>query len=336
MVGPLAVPVPMKKFTESIEQLALAGKQLAEQSTFNSRFALIVVDNFVELLLHRKCRETLYEHRKYGEPALSAKDVAAVIGQKFDLKAKLCANFKLIADEERDFILTCHEYRNEAYHVGRGYNDIAWDLTSRYHDLACDLFQRHPQRVFVHSFDAVSTVAAQFVGDDVGSFVDHDEIPRIADKLKSTKPERSKSLGSVLSKSAIDRINRIEETLSFVRNETNGFDDERRLIEEIQFHAYVWRDDFGCSATFEDGLSAAEIQRRVADIRSQWKPAFFGNPVDRWTGRAKELSNVGDYMATQKFHKLKAEMTEFSVGLNFVADQIDEQIQREIDVGRGN
>src|ERR687895_539386 len=85
------------------------------------RFALILTDNLIELILHKQCQDEMWKEDlwlKMGEPRYTTKEREEVLGGYFAPKVKFVKKLGLINQSEQGFILICHDYPNELYHTG--------------------------------------------------------------------------------------------------------------------------------------------------------------------------------------------------------------------------
>src|SRR4051812_20261188 len=98
-----------------IEQLDLAAKQLGVCIPSYDRFALILTDNVVELLLHIRCQEEFrFDQVKWKlTRKYSADERKKVLGHYFVPKVRFCVKLGVISQAEADFITHSHEFRNE-------------------------------------------------------------------------------------------------------------------------------------------------------------------------------------------------------------------------------
>ena len=101
----------MRNIYPCIEQLDLAATQLrVTDNASYARFALILTDNIVELMMHKQCEvefildeswaPILPEKQKY-KPGLKRR----VLGHHFEEKPKFLAKLGKISKDEMDFIL---------------------------------------------------------------------------------------------------------------------------------------------------------------------------------------------------------------------------------------
>lgn len=139
-------------FVTAIEQMDLAFDQLAIADVNYKRFALMLIDNVVELFLHRHAKEieiserSIFRAKKYPE-----RIVANAVGSEFEDKVKLAKLSAKIDDPTGTSILTLHSFRNQAYHQGEANDLLLTAFAGFYFALACDLFIDHKPRSFRYS-----------------------------------------------------------------------------------------------------------------------------------------------------------------------------------------
>ena len=87
---------------DQIDQLDLALDQLAIRDRNFDRFAMMLLDNVVELTLHQHAREKSNENELWGHsesPRHDPKNVKAALGQSFDAKVRLARETTMIPSE---------------------------------------------------------------------------------------------------------------------------------------------------------------------------------------------------------------------------------------------
>ena len=151
-----------------VEQMDRAARELVTDHPINNRLALILVDNAMEVMLHRQCTDRLeldsmasglwkaHETLIHGESAndhppfsvdlkkdvMTHKQRSQAKGIFLDGKLKVLESMEDITSKERRFIAIAHGYRNELYHVGLTHDEIIRPLAAQYFLLSCDLFVR--------------------------------------------------------------------------------------------------------------------------------------------------------------------------------------------------
>lgn len=181
---------------DNIDQLDLALDQLAVGDRNFDRFAFMLVDNVVELTLHKFAQGKAGEHREWEylsermedfnkatgskkfncQPKYDSKTIAKGLSQAFDDKVKAAAKFGLINDTIRDTILYLHTYRNSAYHKGLRHESILHSLAIFYFRNACTLLMAYNPTCWSWSMsDKLSHRAMKYLG-EMNTLVGHREL----------------------------------------------------------------------------------------------------------------------------------------------------------------
>lgn len=130
----------LKFLANTLEQLDLALDQLAIADTNYKRFTLMLVDNVVELTLHRHAQDISNEQKyfKYSKkPPYPPEIIQAALGQSFEAKAKFAQKSGLLTPIETQSIVTLHSFRNEVYHQGIAHEPILPAISLFYFKSAC-------------------------------------------------------------------------------------------------------------------------------------------------------------------------------------------------------
>lgn len=92
-------------FADQIDQLDLAIDQLAVRERNFDRFALMLVDNVVELVLHQHAKDEVMMGRPLGsneKPKPEWKTALAATGQSFDAKVRYARETAIISAATAD------------------------------------------------------------------------------------------------------------------------------------------------------------------------------------------------------------------------------------------
>ena len=124
-----------------IEQLDLAVEHLAKGDANNARFALMLSDNAIELMLHRialdqKRKLKSYQHLDESYPHKAALDRAQ--GRHFDEKVKFAKLEAKLSEDQADTLMIAHAFRNEVYHVGVQHEAILTAVAAFHIKTVCD------------------------------------------------------------------------------------------------------------------------------------------------------------------------------------------------------
>src|SRR5688572_10913215 len=210
----------MEFIAACIEQLDLAASQLKTGTPSYSRFALILTDNIVELMLHKQCENAIrWDRRKWNRtPKYSLKEKRAALGQYFDEKVKFVKGLKELNADEADFISNAHSYRNELYHAGIRQDPIISPLAWHYHELACDLFGRFPliSYPFASTIRNSEVTARYFPIEEYDYPVTPERVAETARALAKTKPPLESNFVMLLSQYLSGRLDDLENSLDFL------------------------------------------------------------------------------------------------------------------------
>ncbi len=336
----------MQYFQPHVDQIDLAGQQLHTTSATFARFALLLIDNTVELMCHQQAEYLVMRDKDRAHWATrhySLKDEQNALGQHFNEKIKFIFRNGKITDTQRDFILRAHQFRNECYHVGLIHKDIIWDLAWHYHDLACGLVaQLRPGWSWtIQPHGSLSSAILKHLktaglNDQSDWFRIPEHLPSIIESLKSSKPPARRTLSEALSRSSIQQLDLLVDRLQFIADdglETGNLND---ALKAVLFRRQPEIDHL------QDGL---DIQS--ADGFKQWAERFeeaeasFQSPVtmrdiDRWKNRAELLNQCKTPTeALVKYTDLFREFRILTYTIAEAATQLDRSIQLEIDIHRG-
>lgn len=327
-----------------VEQLDLAGRQLHLPGVSYARFALLLVDNVIELMCHQQAEFLVLldkDRAHWASRAYSVRDEKAALGQHFDEKVKFVARADKLTDSQRDFILRAHQFRNECYHAGLVHEDIVWDLAWHYHDLACELMEQlRPGWAWFVQYRGGPSDAIQEHLKNAGLVEDlmdlPERMPQIINSVKAVKPPSERSLSQILSESAERQLQRILEGIEFIARDGLETEDLDEALKAVLFRRQPELDELkagldlqspeGCKEWFER-FNAAEAAF-VAPIRIE--------SLERWRDRAADLAREqSPSMALVKYTDLRRDFSELAECVAEAATQLDQEIQHQIDVFRG-
>jgi hypothetical protein len=317
-----------------VEQLDLALEQLAIGTPTASRFALILVDNVVELVLHTSCEtEILFDDSwdRLAPKRYNAKARAGALGKWFGPKVEFCVGLKVLSRAEAEFIRDVHEYRNELYHTGIHYDDIILPLAWEYFGTAADLLPR--MRVAAHRMaDPDSPRVTRYFPGGIWDKVPEERVRDAALSLRGQRVPLPKLFADMLSAFATHLVQEVQDDLDFLASDNPQGWDEQRAIFEVQLLHYAFEAKHGpqlAAARLPPGVT---VFHRLDQLRAGWQPEFRSSPVSRWGKRAELIREApNSYGALARFQRLRREMQELANMLREAARSLDAAIQMEID-----
>lgn len=153
---------------DAIDQLDLALDQLATGDHNYDRFAMMLVDNALELTLHQHARDSEGRNRLWGavgKTEVDPKKVKQALGRRFDRKVSLARATGLIDEEMQTSLLNLHSFRNTAYHQGRRHESVLHSLALFYFDCVCRVLGSYRPRYWMSSTaDEYSHRAVKYLG----------------------------------------------------------------------------------------------------------------------------------------------------------------------------
>lgn len=320
-----------------IEQLDLAADQLRRGSPSYARFALILTDNVVELVIHRVCSDIIsYDDIwvKLDKPKYSSKQREDALGQRFDRKARFLVSASKIVADQADFITICHKYRNELYHAGLRHDDIVLDIAWHYHDFAISLFEKVNPNNSWYSGAEVTEAVARYAGRN-GMAVMQD-IASVANSLRADRPQKKRSLAEALSCSAVRRVDELIEEIEFlVENDPQKKTDDESLYE-LQFFDYLHSDDSVAKTVWGKVKTPRQRDAAIAFLKETWQAKYKINPLPGFRTQAEKIASLKmDVLALKAFEKFKNDIAYFGRIVDEAAIALDGYIQHQIDVARG-
>ena len=324
----------MQLYYQLIEQLDLAAEQLQRDGANYGRFALILADNAIELMVHHKCQNIVMWDEVGPEvvpPRLDAKVRKEAKGTRLRPKVDLCLAESALSKDERDWILICHKYRNTLYHEGIAYESFCHDLAWHYHEVACSLLPRFAGQLWWCSTDRVSDAVQRHTSDEgLRSFDAQGHLAEVVESLGDCRPTQQRSLSEALSSASLDRLESTAASLDFVaRDNPNGLG-KQQIVVNIQFHHHLRSIDFPKSLTHEDFPAFIEEKRK------NWAPEYRQNPLPAWLRRARTLKEAAsEIRALRRFDRLLRDSRHFERLVNDAAVSLDAYISEQIDLARG-
>ncbi|WP_437571607.1 hypothetical protein [Sorangium sp. So ce542] len=323
------------------EQLALAAQQLHQRTPAHARCALILIDDIVELILHGWCEDACKadaKHAKLGQEKFSRGERKAALGQRFDEKPKFCARLGYIDERQRDFILNCHSYRNEPYHVGLLYEEIIEPIASEYYLLACDLLLTHERHSFARSFPNETYPGAllEHAGRPAAPHGHGKIFGPASQALRNARPQPGTSLQRALFTSIFWRVQAISGTLDFLMKAAPRHESNDELLLELESRA-AWLTHTDSRA---DAAALAEDPRLYHEERqrfqSSYKQTFYAAALERWRDRAKQLRDEPDvYLALKEHETLRRACEPYAELVFEAAAEVGAEFQRQIDEAFG-
>lgn len=323
---------------DNIDQLDLALDQLAICDRNFDRFALMLVDNVVELTLHRFIQDKANENEMWGrfsEPKYDPKLIQKGLGQNFDSKAKVARNIGFFDKSLCESILNLHSYRNSSYHQGLRHEAILHSLAMFYFKCSCEVLKAYePQMWSWSSNDKISYRAKKYLGDT--GFMNHKAAFQAAYvRLSEVVSSMENTLIHDLTEDMRSTIDSTDDAIKFLS--TDGQDNKNR--DEVVIYSQAWPFSFtdeGKNFAHEGGYSNQTVGGLVDWLTANYNWPVPTDPIPSWRSRLNSLSNE------KEEHKALKKYCDFMRQTESIRSQIDESaflldghIQQQIDIMRG-
>ena len=323
---------------DNIDQLDLALDQLAVKDRNFDRFALMLVDNVVELTLHKFIQDKAGENEMWGrlgEPKHDPKVVEKGLGQNFDAKAKAGCKLGLIDEQICESILNLHSFRNTAYHKGLRHERILHSLVVFYFRNACNLLSAYKPRWWSwSSSDQTSHRAMKYLGN--ARLGRHEEIFKAAyARLEEVASTMDENFVGDLSADMSEAIELIDGAIDFLSSDSPDKKTRDQAVIDSQAWPFAFTQDAKDFAR-QNGCTESSIGAYVDWLVDNYNWPIKADPIPSWRSRLDALSKEKDYhKALKRYCDFMRQTEEIRSQISEAAAQLDAHIQHQIDVARG-
>jgi hypothetical protein len=309
----------VEKRLNCLEQLALAQEQLKVRDPHYGRFAHILIDNAVELMLHFQAEIVLADKWLFPEANLRIdSNNDNVLGREFRPKVGFARRIGTISADEAEFILINHAYRNELYHAGIKHEEIIHDLASSYYLFACQLFPKVKWGIASWSSSLEAPTRLKVAWDNALKSHRHYNaaLDEVAKGLEASATG-IEPLGKPLGKFLDIRIHYLDDAITWV------LENDKRKTSRVQviIEAQLWAALFDqskrkkCKALVNAEEHRALVAKGVGDpvefLKKVLAPPINDDPISRWQKRSTNLQIERDTIkATKKYQSVMDEMSD--------------------------
>ena len=324
--------------SDNIDQLDLALDQLAVSDRNFDRFALMLIDNVVELTLHRFIQDCASENEMWEMLDKSKHDpriIQKALGQNFDSKVKASRSLGLLDPPLCDSILNLHSFRNTSYHRGLRHEGILHSLAIFYFSNACEVLKLYKPRSWSWgSSDNISYRVIKYVGNTKN--MGQEEIYRAAYcRLGEVATSMGDNLVKNLSEDMEKTIETVDEDINFLANNGPQKITRDEVVIETQVWAYSFTDEAKEFAK-EHGCKETTMGGFIDWISDNYLWQVKGDPVDNWRIRLDNLSKENDnHKALKRYCDFMKQTETIRSQLEESASHLDGHIQQQIDLMRG-
>lgn len=329
----------MQFLADQIDQMDLALDQLAMNDRNFDRFALMLIDNVVELTLHNYAQDRSYENEPWGrvsDTLYDKKMIAAALGQRFDAKVRLARSTRFLSSSVCDSVIYLHSYRNTAYHRGMRHNGILHSLALYYFKIACSILSDYsPKYWCCGSEDKISHRASKYlsVSERMQPWTSFDSA---WERLKQVAENMTDTLVLDLHKDMMETIGRTDDSLKFLVDNMPG---EKRSRDAIVMDCQIRLIAFtGVGLKFAQHNQGPDTssQNYIEWMMLHYPWPVKADPVLGWTRRLESLKNENDSnVALKKYCDFLNQTEEIRAAISEEESLLDSHIQQLIDEYRG-
>ncbi|RQQ88704.1 hypothetical protein DF134_19185 [Burkholderia stagnalis] len=322
-------------FADQIDQLDLALDQLAVRDRNFDRFALMLIDNVVELTLHQQAQDISVDAKMYPPddgPRFPPARVAEALGPYFDAKVRLAQDVGLISEEQVRTIKYLHGFRNTAYHRGARHEGILHALAVFYARVACELMKRYrPMFWLSSSADRISHRVVKYLGSSNMAW-SPDTFQHAWQRLADVAAQLGDTLVDDLSADMAATIEWTGERLVAMADYPMP---ASRSLDEVVVDCQVWPTAFselGEKYASEHGGPAPMTPDYLSWITQHYPWTQRTNPIPSWRKRLTKLSNEKSVdAALVRYCEFMQQTETLRAQIDMAADQLEAHIQMQVD-----
>jgi hypothetical protein len=321
---------------DQIDQMDLALDQLAMKDRNFDRFALMLIDNVVELVLHTHAKDRAMENAasdRYSPPTTDPKAVASAQGQYFEPKVKLAKLTGMLMDPVAESILHLHNFRNNVYHSGLRHEGILHSLALFYFQQACaTLIAYEPMFWAISSYDRIPHRALKYIG-KAGILEGRKIFGAAFERLAQVAESMGDSMISDLHADMSKTIESVDDQISFVVENTNPKCTRKDAVLDCQWWTFA-RSEKGRKHAQDNGIHT--YPAIYAWMKINYQCPIKDDPIPSWKNRLASLQRDEDHhQALKKYCDFIKQTDALRTNIRDSAEALEREIQHQIDLARG-
>jgi hypothetical protein len=323
---------------DQVDQLDLALDQLAVRDRNFDRFAMMLIDNVVELTLHQHAREKASENemwRHNSSPKSDPKIVVAALGQSFEAKVRLARSTSMVSAAVAENVQYLHGFRNTVYHQGLRHEGILHSLAVFYFQNACAVLEGFkPMWWSTGSRDRISHRAIKYLG--APKLFEHREtIVGACARLRDVGASLGQSMIPDLYADMKKTIERVDEMIDFLATDEPQTTSRKQAIIAAQAWPFAFSDE-GKEWARSNGHRPDSVGGYVDWLSTSYPWPIRADPLGSWRRRLESLKAEKDASAAlKKYCDFMRQTADFRSKIDEAASQLDAHIQHQVDLARG-
>ena len=330
----------MRQFiSDSIDQLDLALDQLAIKDRNFDRFALMLIDNIVELTLHYFIQDKASENELYKRrpPKHDPGVIQEALRQSFDNKAKGARKLGLFDIEMCETILYMHTFRNTTYHEGLRHEGILHSISIFYFRCACKISILYEPRTWRSSSrDKISYRTRKYIGDENLDVFNHKETHISAyERLDKVAASMEYDLVVDLSNDMKSTIDDINNNISLLANDGDEKKSRNGVIIDTQAWSFAFTDkaqEYAKENNFNDPILLTYVEW----LSHNYDWPIKSDPIPAWRRRWFSLrGETNVHKALKKYCDFMKQTEDIRSILNEAAAQRENSNRLQVDIAQG-
>jgi len=323
---------------DQVDQLDLALDQLSVRDRNFDRFAMMLIDNVVELTLHQHAREKASENDMWGRgstPRHDPKAVAAALGQNLEAKVRFARLTSMVSPEIAETLQYLHGFRNTVYHQGRRHEGILHSLAIFYFHNACAVLEGFkPMWWSTGTRDRISHRAIKYLG--TPKLFNHlDILAQACARLREVGKSLGDTLIADLHADMEKTIKRVDEQIDFLSSDAPEPTSRKKSIIAAQAWPFAFTEE-GKQWARDHGCPAGSVGAYVDWLSTKYPWPVRSDPVASWRKRLDSLRQEKNlHAALKRYCDFMRQTEDFRAKIDESAAQLDAHIQHQIDVARG-
>jgi hypothetical protein len=320
-----------------IEQIDLAVEHLAKGDANNARFALMLSDNAVELMLHRMALDQKRKLKDYPQGTYAHKAVLErAQGRHFEEKVKLAKLTAGLSEDQADILMIAHAFRNEVYHVGVQHEDILCAVAGLHIRTVCDFFISFaPTSMFWSSNQRLPDRAKVYFSEP--GLLKPDAVTEFHAACRDLAVKTGHSDKAFATTLASHMAETVEEKDHFLEYISTGAP-RQQTRDEVVVDCQVWPLAFS-----EEGKRFAETNKFPGGnmlaflgwLAKTYPLQFKCDPIPSWRKRANQLfQERNSAKALKKYRTFMDETADLREQIDEATSQVDNYIDEQIERAR--
>ena len=331
----------MERLYRTVVQLEEARKLIQQGDVAHLRLALILLDNAVEVMMHRVIEgkmmysdmyERMLENFPSDPPDAKGKEIRQELAthvvprkRQKEIRRLFGEKIKFLSENHDKIPVPCaralkhlHDYRNETQHRDEVRSESINAATLVYFDIAADFLTRLQPGTTVsiggENYDWLKKYGIQ------NKHVPSDETrSRIAEGLRDGLPLDIAGIRTALATHLMSRIEAMENQLSFIEESLPPLVSAETPLKVVQF----WHQ------------TPTPVNSSLEDLHA-FIPTHGANAFEQWRAATEALNAIEDKLDMfDRFATIEDEFEPLEKIIDDTVSDIDRQIQHEIDVMRG-